>query len=592
MITVLDTPSPVGRAAEPAPRAPRMSWSRRALVVVMLAVLAAAVWSTIDLRINIATFVDGWDNAVEFLGRTMPLAFPEPARIVEMIGQTIAIVVLATVLGVLLSVPMALLAAENTTVHPTVRAGARALIVLERAVPDFIIAVFFVRVFGLGALPGILALGIGSVGFMGKLFADAIEEIDPGPREALRAAGAGTAQQIVGGVLPALRPVLVATTLHAFDINLRGSVILGFVGVAGIGMYISAALETMNYGLGLGLTLILLILCLVAELISGLVRSSQLGPVQASTQASPRRKWLATLLPQLPEKGWRTRGSRTGANSVSGTGPRQAGPRTPGPNGRISPPWDRDRVARTFWTLCAVSVVIFSVFGGGVTLDQFVGGFSTATETLDRYFPPSDGGIGEKLLWGMVETVQMGLAGTLVGLLIAIPFGLLSARTIAPNPTVSAVFRGLVVTIRAIPGIIVGIFFVVITGLGPTAGALALAVGSIGFFGKVIADSLEEVDVRVQDAVRSGGAGDTQVFFAATLRQVAPALSAHTLHQLDSNLRAATSLGVIGAGGIGFYMMNASRVLEFGVVTYCLALVVLTVLLSEALAVWARREVN
>src|SRR5690606_39715475 len=127
------------------------------------------------------------------------------------------------------------------------------------------------------SLPGILALGLGSVGFMAKLFADAIEEIDPGPREALRAAGAGTFQQIVGGVLPGLRPALVATTLHAFDINLRASVILGFVGVAGIGMHISAALDTMNYRLGLGLTLILLIICLAAELLSSLVRQGRHG---------------------------------------------------------------------------------------------------------------------------------------------------------------------------------------------------------------------------------------------------------------------------------------------------------------------------
>lgn len=564
-------------AQPPMPKKPPMSWSKRGLIVVMLGVLGLGIWSTVELRINIATFIDGWDNAVNFLSRTVPLKFPEPIRLVEMIGQTIAIVVLATVLGLVLSLPIAFLAAKNTTVNSTVRAVARSLIVLERAVPDFIIAIFFVRVFGLGALPGILALGIGSIGFMAKLFADAIEEVDPGPREALRAAGASTFQQIVGGVLPGLRPTLVATTLHAFDINLRGSVILGFVGVAGIGMYISAALDTMNYRLGLGLTLVLLILCLVAELVSGLVRKAQLGHESASSSKS--RRWLTVLLPHLPEKGW-AKGKSTPAE------------RRAAAVGRTSPPWNRQRINRTGWSVFTALLVLGSAMASGVSLSQLAGGFAKALETIGLYFPPSDGDIPEKLILSMLETVQMGLAGTVIGLIVAIPFGLLSARTIAPNDTVAAMFRGIVVTIRAVPGIIVGIFFVVITGLGATAGALALAVGAIGFFSKVIADSLEEVDVRVAHAIRSSGASSTQTFFAATLRQVAPALSAHTLHQLDSNLRAATGLGIIGAGGIGFYMMNASRVLEYGVVTSCLILVVITVLLSEALAVWARREVQ
>ena len=565
-----------GRPVEmPAP--PQMSWSKRALIMTLLALLGLAIWSTVDLRINIATIVDGWDNGADFLSRTVPLKFPEPAKILGMVGQTLAIVILASVLGLILSLPLALLAAKNTTINSSVRVVARSLIVLERAVPDFIIAIFFVRVFGLGALPGILALGIGSIGFMAKLFADAIEEIDPGPRDALRAAGAGTFQQIVGGVLPGLRPALVATTLHAFDINLRSSVILGFVGVAGIGMYISAALETMNYRLGLGLTLILLVLCLVAELISGAVRHAHLGHV---SPAGGTRRWLAVFLPHLPGAGW-VRGSADIAGKTSSA-----------TQARISPPWNGERIRGTLWSVMTVAAVIASAAASGVSLNQITGGLTKAIQTITLYFPPSDGGIPNKLLGAMVETVQMALAGTLVGLVIAIPFGLLSARTIAPNPMVANIFRAIVVTIRAIPGIIVGIFFVVITGLGATAGAFALAVGAIGFFSKVIADSLEEVDVRVQHAVRSSGAGGAQVFFAATLRQVAPALSAHTLHQLDTNLRAATGLGVIGAGGIGFYMMNASRVLEFGVVTCCLILVVITVLLSEALASWARREVQ
>jgi phosphonate transport system permease protein len=564
-----------------------MRASRRWLIVVLLGVLAAAIWSAGALHITIATFVDGWDNAVDFLDRTVPFTLPEPAELWRMIGQTLAIVVLATVLGFLISLPMALLAAANTTPHPAVRMVARLLIVLERALPDFILAIFFVRVFGIGSLPGILALGIGSVGMMAKLYADAIEEVDRGPQEALRAAGASKLQQVFGGVLPQVKPQLIATALHAFDINLRSSVILGFVGVSGIGMYISAALETLNYGRGLGLTMVLLALCLLAELVSNVVRRSMLGH-----HAPKGSRSFAALLPRLTERGW-VRGRTPGTAAARRPPSRPAAPRSAAaPVERLTPPWNGTRIRSTAGRTALVVAVLVSLVFSGADGSKLFAGLGRGLQTLGLYFPPETQGILDKLLAAMVETVQMGLAGTLVGLVIAVPFGLLSASNVAPNATVAGIARILVVSIRAVPGIIIGILFVVITGLGPTAGALALAIGSIGFFGKVIADSLEEVDVRVQDAVRTSGAGSGQVFFAATLRQVAPALAAHVMHQLDSSIRGAAGMGVIGAGGIGFYMTNASRVLEYGVVSTCLVLLVLTVLLSEALAMWTRREVQ
>lgn len=584
------------------PAKPAAPLSRKLLSVALVVVLALAVWSVDALDISIATFVRGYTNAVDFLGRTVPFTFPSLGELWMMIGQTLAIVVLATVLGFVLSLPMALLAASNTTPHPVVRHIARVAVVLLRAVPDFVIAVFLVRVFGLGTLPGILALGVGSVGMMGKLYSDAIEEIDPGPVEALRTAGAGRMQQIVGGVLPQIRPQLVATALHGFDINLRGSVLLGFVGVSGIGMYISAALETLNYPRGMGLTLVLLILCLLAELVSGLLRRQMLG-AKGAVAGTPGRfgRWFSTLVPQFTARGW-IRGTRTTASasvdattaSASAAARKDSGAalRTAKGDLRLSPPWDGGRRTSTGWQIVLGVIIAVSLLASGIQLGQLTGGLSKGLETLGMYVPPETSGIGGKLLESMVETVQMGLAGTLLGLVVAIPMGLLSANNIVWNRMVTGTFRAVVVTIRAVPDIIVGIAFVVITGLGATAGALALAVGSIGFFSKVIADSLEEVDVRVQDAVRTSGATGVQVFFAATLRQVMPALAGHTMHQLDRNIRGATGLGIIGAGGIGFYLNNAQRVLEYGVVTTSVILIVAVVVLSEGLAMWTRREVK
>src|SRR5690625_136866 len=147
----------------------------------------------------------------------------------------------------------------------------------------------------------------------------------------------------------------------------------------------------------------------------------------------------------------------------------------------------------------------------------------------------------------MLVTLQIALAGTLIGAILAVPVGILAARNVSPNPTVAKFFRGVIVVTRGIPELILAIVFVIISGMSPVAGALALAVGAMGLLSKLIADSLEKTDTRVQQALRANGATETQIFFGAPLRQIAPAGIAHVMYQLDVNFRSATLLGVVGA---------------------------------------------
>jgi len=540
---------------------------------VLLALLAAAVWSMVSLRLNVATLVDSVGNAGDFLSRTIPLDFPPLGEILLLCGQTLAIVVCATLLAVLISVPVAVLAAGNTTPGAASRHAARGLVVVARAVPDVVLAIIFFRIFGLGALTGVLAMGLHSVGMVGKLYADAIEQIDEGPRTAVRATGAGRLQELVTGVLPQVMPSFVATALHRFDINLRISVLLGFVGVGGIGFEIASSLRRLDYQRGMALALIVLLLCIGVELISGAVRRGLLGETgeahRGITGAVRRR--VGTLRRDVSEV---TRGEDAAAPV------------------RVNPPWTPSRIRRTFLAALTVLIVLASVYGAQLSPYQVLAGLSGMLDTFGLFWPPETGGILGELLAQLLVTVQIALAATLLGALLALPIGALAARNVAPSPGVAQAFRIMVVLVRGVPELILAIVFVVITGLGPVAGALALAIGAVGLLGKLVADSLEETDPRVQQAVRATGATRTQVFFAATLPQAAQALVAHVLYQLDVNIRAATLLGIVGAGGIGFYLLNASRVLEFGVVTTIMLLVFATVLLVELLAMWLRKVVS
>lgn len=558
----------------PLPKSPRPSANRSAAWGALVIVLGAAIWSVAALDINIASMVQSLGNAANFLARIFPLDFPPLGELLVMTGQTLAIVVSATVLAVVLSLPVAIFAAANTTSGPAIRGVARTIIVVCRAVPDLIFAIVLFRIFGLGALPGILALGLHSIGMIGKLYADAIEQLDSGPAEAVRSAGASRIQWITGTVIPQVMPQLIATALHRFDINLRTSVLLGYVGVSGIGLELVNALRTMQYQRGMALALIILILIIAVEILSGAIRASLLGRVPTN------RRGLMGFTDRVAA-GWVTapRGGRELQRRRDG-------------RVRIAPQWDSERIRRFAGVALTIVVVALATVYADMNFSTLLEDLLALPQVLGAFLPPSPQDLLDTLLEAMLVTIQIGLAATLLGLVIALPLGIFAARNVTLRTDVANVFRTIIVIIRGLPELILAIVFIVITGLGPVAGTLALAIGSVGLLGKLVADSLEETDVRVQDAVRATGATSSQVFFAATLRQTIPQFIAHVLYQLDVNIRSATLLGIVGAGGIGFYLINASRVQAFDVVAFIICMVLVTVLVLEAVSVWTRQALR
>jgi phosphonate transport system permease protein len=531
-------------------RPPRAGSTAAWLVLGALAMVGC--WAVADLRINAATFLDGADNAADFAGRMLPLDFPPVSELFALTGQTLAIVVSATVMSVTLSVPLSILAAANTAPNRLARFGARTLMVMLRAIPDVVLAIVFLRIFGLGAMTGVLAMGLHAVGMVSKLYADAIEHIDEGPRAAIRASGAGTVQQLTSGVLPQVMPAFVATALHRLDINLRISVLLGFVGVNGLGYAIATAFKQLDYRRGMALAAIVLGLCILVELISGAIRRALL----------------------------RNTGGRSSRSAPLQTGD------------QISPPWTPLRLRRAGYALLTVLVVLMAAAGADLDPVHFLDSLRGVGKNAALFWPPDTAGIFGQLCSDLWLTVKIALGATVIGAVLALPVGCLAARNVAPNPFVAQAFRMFVVVVRGIPELVLAVVFVVITGLGAVAGTLALTVGCIGLLGKLIADSVEEVDPGPEQAIRATGASRWQVFVAGTLPQAAPSFVAHVLYQFDVNVRAATLLGIVGAGGIGFDLLSGAQILEFGLVTTILLMVFVTVLAVEALAVWLRHEVS
>ncbi|MEX0168991.1 phosphonate ABC transporter, permease protein PhnE [Streptomyces sp. LMG1-1-1.1] len=590
MSTRTEARSLPGQAASP--HAARLGPNRGVRLLPHLSLLAlagAACWAVVDLRINLATLIDGFHNAVSFAGRMLPLDFPPAADLLRLSGETLSMALCATLLSLLLSIPVSLLAARNLTPNRYLSGAARSLIVLARAVPDVIMAIAAVRIFGLGATAGIIAMGLHSVGMVGKLYADALEETHDAPRRALRSAGSSFPQELASAVLPQVLPSFIATALHRLDVNLRSSVLLGFVGVGGLGYEIAQSFQRLDYRRGMALAAVVLLLCLLMELLSGTIRRALLRtphPRNSRKPGPPRGVTAGTAPNAAPNT---ATGAGEGTAAAAAIAKTANSPDHTPARPATTPPWTPARLRRWVYGTVTAAVLIAAVRGADLSPHQLLNGLGQLPTVLGQYLPPTAPGGMAGLLDALWVTVKTALAGTLLGMVLALPVGLLAAQNVSPWPRLSPAFRTLTVAIRGIPEIVLAIVLVVITGLGPVAGALALAVGSLGFLGKLTADSLEELHPGPSRALAATGASRRQVFFAADFPRVLPALLGHVLYQLDVNIRSAALLGVVGAGGIGFELLNAARVLEYGLVTTTVLLLLTTTLLLEAFSTWTRR---
>lgn len=565
-MTLTAVPSPPVTARAPK----RQVDPHRIAAVIALGILGVlAIVALMRIDISVSGMLESGESAQRFFERVGGLEFPEPLELLQLTVLTVGLVLTGTVLAAVISVPVAYLAAANTSPNAAWRGFARFVGVFARALPDVVLAMIFVLIFSLGALPGILAIGVHSVGMISKMFADAIEQIDEGPRLAIRAAGGSRLQEFMVGILPQVAPSWVATVLHRNDINLRGSVILGYVGVAGLGLEMSHAFKSLNYGLGLGLALVIFVLCVLMEIVSSAVRVGMLGD-QAGKGVFVR------LLSR--------RGSRGPLTTTPGTAVFAS------VDAAMRRPWTPTRVRNLGAAWLAVGAVIAGVVVSNITWSDFFTFWAKVPAVAASFWPPNFGNYGfAVILEAMVETIEIALAATLITLVLSIVIGSFAARNVAPNPATRGGFRLLLVVIRGIPELILAIVLIVITGLGAQAGTIALAIGGIGLLGKLIADSLEEVPRGPERALDAAGASRLQRYAGATLPQGAPALIGHTFYLLDTNVRAATLLGIVGGGGVGYYLLNAGQGSNYPLVGSIVLMILITVLLIEGLAMWMRK---
>jgi phosphonate transport system permease protein len=238
-----------------------------------LLILVYLVYAATQLDLGLGRLISGLGEGGRFLARMFPPNFERWELLLEGMLESIQIAVLATVGGIILSLPLGLMAARN--IAPWWLSGpVRAFIAVCRSLHYVIVAILFVKAIGFGALAGVCALIIASIGFVAKLFAEAVEEISMKQVEAVRSTGASAMAVLLYAVLPQVASRFVGFSLYQLDSNLRNSTLVGVVGAGGIGGTLFSAFKRFDYDFVSAILITIIALILLAEIVSGRIRAA------------------------------------------------------------------------------------------------------------------------------------------------------------------------------------------------------------------------------------------------------------------------------------------------------------------------------
>jgi phosphonate transport system permease protein len=235
-------------------------------------ILGAIAWSAVETEVSASRMIEGLPFMWDFMRRMVPPDLSVLGNALRGATETIQIAVVGTAVAAVLALPLGFAAARNAA-PPWLFYWARSLLNAFRAVDTLVYALFFVAAVGLGPFPGVLAVTVYTATVLAKLYSEAIEAIEPGPVEAVRATGATELQVLRWGVLPQLVPQFLSFTLYRFETNIRAAAVLGFVGAGGIGFYIQTYLRLLNYPAAATVLLVLIGLVMIVDFASSRLRA-------------------------------------------------------------------------------------------------------------------------------------------------------------------------------------------------------------------------------------------------------------------------------------------------------------------------------
>jgi phosphonate transport system permease protein len=238
----------------------------------------------------------------------------------------------------------------------------------------------------------------------------------------------------------------------------------------------------------------------------------------------------------------------------------------------------------------AAAFVIWSFQTSGLSFEQIERGIPALIRVFGRMFPPDIADL-DRILWSLLATFQMAVAGVVLGLLLSVPIAIFAAEGLSPNPVVKHAARMLIALFRTIPDLVWALIFVIAVGLGPPAGVLTIMIDTIGFAGRFFATAMEETDKGSREALTALGAKPSGIVFSSVIPDAMPSFIATSLFCVEKAVRASVVLGLVGAGGIGVELKVAFDLFEYDVAATIIIVIFLLVVAVEQAGAWLRRKI-
>lgn len=249
----------------------RTAWQRVRIPLLLLGLVALHAWAAIATEISPAKFMN-IGNTIEFLTETWPPRWDIVGNTARSAVMTIHIALMGTTLPLLVALPLSFIAARSTAPSRIVYNAVRAILSFLRSVPEFVFALILIPAIGLGPFPGVLALFFHNLGVMGKLFSELIESADLGPQEAVASTGAARTTVMLFGILPQITPDVLSQAFYRLEVNIRSSIVLGFIGAGGIGQDLFIAFRVFQYRQVIVHVAAILLLVILVDYLSAYVR--------------------------------------------------------------------------------------------------------------------------------------------------------------------------------------------------------------------------------------------------------------------------------------------------------------------------------
>lgn len=242
--------------------------------------------------------------------------------------------------------------------------------------------------------------------------------------------------------------------------------------------------------------------------------------------------------------------------------------------------------------ILGVLIIFWCLAGAGFSLEKVASAPPRFADFASRAFPPNlEPDVLARLGWKMVETLQIAVAGAVIGVILSVPVALGAARGLIAAPWANQIVRTMLGFIRAVPDIAWALVFVVAVGLGPFAGMLAIVIDTIGFCGRFFADDMEATERGPAESLTATGARKIDVVACATIPAALPAFISTSLYALEKAVRSSTILGLVGAGGIGIELKVGFDLFDYPTAMTVILMIAVVVIGIEQLSGWTRTKI-